>query len=121
MTVSPFDLPVVEIESIDPLQVAQDIASLRRSIAAQQEELAERMDTLDFLYAQGVVPKQFDASGMTFLLIAGKTSYDWSSVPEVKEAEASLKAFKAECQQAGTVACTVGKPSWRLSEAKGQH
>jgi hypothetical protein len=119
MTVAPFDLPVIEVETIDPLQVVQDIAALRQTIADQQARLAERMETLNTCYAEGLVPRQFEAAGYTFQLVGGKTSYDWSSVPAVKEAEASLKAFKAECQQAGTVACTVGAPSWRLTPVKG--
>ncbi len=106
---------------IDPLEVAQEIVNIRRTIAEQQARLEKGMAILDGCYEQGLLPKQFDASGMTFQLIAGRTSYDWSSVPEVKEAEASLKRFKAECQQQGTVACTVGAPSWRLTEAKVQH
>jgi len=123
MTVAtaPAQVHGIDLAQIDPLEVAQEIVNIRRTIAEQQARLEKGMAILDGCYEQGLVPRSFDASGMTFQLIAGRTSYDWSSVPEVKEAEASLKAFKAECQQAGTVACTVGKPSWRLTEAKGPH
>ncbi len=119
MTLSPFDLPVMEVETLDPLQVVQDIASLRRAIADQEARLAERMEALNAIYSSGLVPKQFDAAGYTFQLVAGRTSYSWGSVPAVKEAEASLKALKAHCQQQGIVPATVGAPSWRLTPVKG--
>jgi hypothetical protein len=117
-TTAPFDLPVIEVETIDPLAVAQDIARIRRAMADLEDRLKERMATLETCYSQGLVPKQFEAAGYSFQLVSGRISYDWSGVPSVREAEASLKKLKAHCKDQGVVPSTVGEPSWRLVAQK---
>jgi hypothetical protein len=68
-TTAPFDLPVIEVETIDPLAVAQDIARLRRAMADLEDRLKERMATLETCYSQGLVPQAASATtGAGFLL-----------------------------------------------------
>ena len=123
MTVAtaPSDLPEIDLAEVDPLEIAQEIVNIRRTIAAQQARLEKGMGLLNRCYAEGLVSKQFVASDCSFQLIAGRTSYDWASVPEIKEAETALKTIKDEAKKAGSVPVTVGAPSWRISEAKEAH
>jgi hypothetical protein len=123
MTVAtaPADLPEIDLAQVDPLAIAQEIVNIRRTISHQQERLEKGMALLNRCYAEGVVPKEFQAADCSFLLVAGRTSYDWASVPEVKAAEASLKVAKDQAKKDGTVPTTVGAPSWRISEAKPSH
>lgn len=118
VTTAPADLPEIDLAQVDPLLIAQEIVNIRQQISHQQERLEKGMALLNRCYAEGVVPKEFQAAGHNFQLVAGRTSYDWASVPEVKAAEASLKTLKADCQKAGTVAATTGAPSWRLTALK---
>jgi hypothetical protein len=111
MTVAtaPADLPEIDLTQVDPLAIAQEIVNIRRTISHQQERLEKGMALLNRCYAEGVVPKEFSAADCNFLLVAGRTSYDWASVPEVK------------AKKDGTVPTSVGAPSWRISEAKPSH
>jgi hypothetical protein len=120
MTVAtaPAQVEGIDLNVIDPLEVAQEIVNIRQTIAEQQARLEKGMAILQELYSSGLVPKAFDASGMTFQLIAGRTSYDWSSVPAVKEAEAAVKVLKDQAKEVGTVLSVTGDPSWRISVAK---
>ena len=107
----------VDLATVDPLAVAQEIAILRRSQAHTEARLSELLELLSSLYIEGVVPKVFDASGFTFQLIAGRVSYQWAGIPEVKAVEQQLKQLKADLQAAGSVPSTTGAAYWRLAAA----
>ena len=106
--------------TLSPLQtIAEELAECQSQLKAWTEMRESLLHRMELLYTQGMAPEKFKHNGLSFARSQGRT-YDYSSCPEIIQAQERLKDLQERAKAAGAATIKPSKATWRIAGGRGE-